>query len=144
MIQSLRQKARTSHILPAFDGTRVVDIFLCQATGEWVIRCSCKLCDRWGLKCHHIYVATGARPKCFDATYRWWNDFELACFGKPIDKMLRKKLWKTEKMSNTYTGALLPSGMTCFPEFPNDTELSHFQETLNKPVIVERGFWKSR
>jgi hypothetical protein len=144
MIRSLRQKARKGHILPAFDSTRVVEIFLCLVTGLWVIKCSCGLYERWGLKCRHIYSATGGMPNCFDATYRWWSVFELACFGKHIDKILRKKLWKAEKMSNKHTGALLPEGMTCFPDFPNDRELSHFEETLNRPVIVERGFWKSR
>jgi hypothetical protein len=85
-------------------------------------------------------LSTGTKPASFDAVYHWWNDFDLAFLGKEINKRIRQKLWRMEKLLNKTTGALWPYGRTCLPEYPKDRELVHFDATLTEPVIVEGGF----
>jgi hypothetical protein len=144
MILSQRLAARSSSILPQFDGTRIVMVFKCKKTGQWVIICSCKAYLREGLKCRHMYAATGSWPDALDAIYRHWNDFDLAFLGDALPVEIRRQIWKTEKLSRKTSGALMPEGMTCLPVFINDRELEHFTETLDKPDIVRRGFWATR
>jgi hypothetical protein len=92
MIVSLCQAATTSRIVPQFDGTRTVNVFKCRNTKQMVCSCTCKVYSRMGLKCRHIYTATGTRPEPLDAIYCWWNDFDLAFLGEAIDVETRKKI----------------------------------------------------
>jgi hypothetical protein len=144
MILSQRQKTRTSSILLALDGTRTMKVFKCPKTKQMVCSCTCKVHQRMRLKCHLVCAAFGTKPEPLDAVNHWWNDFDLAFLGNEIDKRIRQNLWKTKKLSRMTTGALFPEGMICLPFFPNDREIEHFEATLTKPIIVQRGFWAPR
>ena len=139
-----RQLIRKRWLLPRLEVTRIVEIFICSKTGQLVVKCSCGLFDQEGLKCRHIYAVFGDKPVETDATYCYWLDFDLAFLDDGLEPDLLKKIWTAHALWENTEGTVLPEGTTEIPEFESDEDIDYFEKTLDRPSVVEAGYWKTR
>ena len=59
-----------NHIIPRFEHTRRLNVIQ-WIDGEWLLTCSCRIYEKTGHACRHMYRLLKRTPKTTDAKVRW-------------------------------------------------------------------------